>query len=200
MPRVHWTLAGCLALSCLTLADSPAVAQNTATKKVSSAPLRFASFHSQAGWQITHLREWEPYLVQTMDDVPDGLVYFQKQDNDVERVAVAALPAAELTAARLMEQVRADAPRRYKQLKLTAVTGTTFLGGPACKMTFQGVPHTHPKVLTESIVVTFVRGEYAYVLSARTSVAQFKTRKSVLEKMIHSFGFRSSHPDQIVAR
>lgn len=146
-----------------------------------------ASYRSTRGWQVCYPLGWRHDHVNTSDEGKDGLVFFQKEDDCVERLAVAVMAAKEMTCDDLMKQVCADMPSHYENLQLEAPTEIAFHAIPACRTYFTGSDMTHPGTRTRSAVLVFVHDGRGFVISARTSANDFKARQAVLEKMINSF-------------
>jgi hypothetical protein len=146
-----------------------------------------AHYHAACGWQVDYLSGWKRAQIPTPDQPKDGLVFFQQEDDAVERLAVAAMPAKEMTTSDLIEQVKADMPTHYNDLKFLTQEETTYLNAPAIYITFAGVDQAHPETRTQSLILAFVRDGQAYVVSARTTAAHFNTRRPILERLVKSF-------------
>ena len=136
---------------------------------------------------MNYLSGWQKASVQTADQPKDGLVFFQAEEDAVERLAVAAMPAKELTASDLMQQIQADMPSHYDEIEVLSRDEITYQNSPAIYATFAAIDQTHPGTHTRSIVLAFVRNGKAYVVSARTVAAHFNSRRPILERLIKSF-------------
>jgi hypothetical protein len=116
-------------------------------------------------------------------------VFFQKEEDSVERLAVAIMPVKDLTCADLMQKIRKDLYSYYAEIDFPEPTEQTFAAVPALLATFSAVPNTNPGTHTQSVVLAFVRAGRAYVISARTFAAKFKARQTLLESLVKSFQF-----------
>jgi len=146
-----------------------------------------SQYHASCGWQVNYLSGWKRDSIPTADQPKDGLVFFQPEDDAVERLAVATIPAKELTTSELMEQMQADLPTHYDQVKVLAKDEITYQNTPAISAVFTGIDQTHPGTRTQSLVLAFVRDGQAYVVSARTLAARFNARRPILERLVRSF-------------
>jgi hypothetical protein len=144
-------------------------------------------YRASCGWQVNYLNGWKCDNIPTGDQPKDGLVFFQQEDDAVERLAVAAIPAKEMTAADLMQQVQAGLPEHYSQINMLSHDEITYQNTPAIYATFTGIDMSHPEVRTQSLVLVFVRDGQAYVVSARTVAARFNARRPILEHLVKSF-------------
>ncbi|HLK58526.1 MAG TPA: hypothetical protein VKU00_18295 [Chthonomonadaceae bacterium] len=150
------------------------------------------AYHDPHGWQINFVQGWKRD-VSTPDVGDKGLMFFQKDDDSVERLAVAVMPANELSSGAMMEKVKADLPSHYTRLTVVDPQEITHANLPAHWLMFSGVADSHPELRTQSIVMAVVRDGRAYIISARTNASNFKARQAILEKMIKSFSFSSGH-------
>ena len=136
------------------------------------------------GWQVRTLKTWKNYSVNSGSG---GVVYFQPEEDSVERLAVAILPGSKDTCSDIMRSVIADIPDHYERVDVEKPQETTYGDVPAVRTKFLGNDNTHPGLRTATIVMTFIRDGSAYVVSARTVAQRFDTRKAILEKMVNSF-------------
>lgn len=163
--------------------DQPLVhAQYSAVAEVQ----KITTYRDTTGWQITYLKGWQK------DSFSPGtgsyVFYFQPEEDAVERLAVSITPAAEgLTSADLLDKVRKDVPDHYEDPKFLEQGETTQANLAAQWATFTGVDTSHPNTKTQSVILAFVRGGQAYVISARTAAGRFKDRQTILEGMVRSF-------------
>jgi hypothetical protein len=141
------------------------------------------------GWQITSLKGWKRDPVSFPDPANNALMYFQKEDDSVERVAVSVLPADQMTASELMGRAQKSLPANYEQLQVLSDQEITFAGVPAVFSIFTGMDQSHPGTRTQSMLLAFVKDGRAYVVSARTAASQFALRRPLLEKLVRSFTF-----------
>lgn len=153
-----------------------------------SPPVKMINYKDPHGWKIDYFAGWERDV-----DIPDtgtkGVIYFQKEYDSVERMAVAVMPANSMSLDDLRQRVLADVPERYTDLKVDPQTTCTVGDSEAQLMTLSGMDVTHPGTRTASEVLIVIHDGRAYVVSVRTSASRFAERKHALEKMIKSFGF-----------
>ncbi len=147
------------------------------------------SYRDSHGWQVNFLSGWKRDNVPTAAEGSDGLVYFQQEDDSVERLAVAIMPSKEMTLDDLMKKVNTDVDNHYLKATLTEPVDITLHSVPAKMTTFTGLDMSHPGTQTSSVVVLFVRNGKAYVISARSNATHFNGRRPILEKMALSFAF-----------
>ncbi|HLV79854.1 MAG TPA: hypothetical protein VKT32_06205 [Chthonomonadaceae bacterium] len=156
-----------------------------------------ASYHDSHGWQISYVHGWQMDKVSTPDEGDDGLVFFQPEDDSVERLAVAIMPVRNMNSADLIQKIQADVPAHYDSPQF--ITENTFLyrDTPAVWAIFTGLDQTHPGTRTQSMILAFVRDGHAYVISARTQADRFAARRALLERMVKSFSVtkRPTEPD-----
>jgi len=136
---------------------------------------------------VNCLSGWQKVRVPTPDQIKGGLVFVQPEEDAVERLAVATMPAKELTAGDVMKQVQDDMPSHYDEIKVVSRDEITYQSAPAVYMTFTGVDLAHPGTRTQSIVLAFVRDSNAYIVSARTVAARYSARRPILERLVKSF-------------
>lgn len=153
-------------------------------------------YHASLGWSVDYVKGWRHDNVSTSDAGKDGLVFFQPEEDSVERLAVAAMPAKALTCDELMQHVQADIPSNYDKIEFLTRDTVTYHNNPAILLTFRGADHAHPGTSTQSLILTFVQDGLAYVVSARTHAARFTARRVFLERMIHSFAPAASTASQ----
>lgn len=146
-----------------------------------------AEYRSPSGWLIRTLRQWRADPVPMPDPANNALVFFQKEEDSVERVAVAVVPVREASASALMDRVQQDMPSRYDGIQIHSRKDVTHEGVPAVLTVFSGGDNTHPGTRTTSLVLAFVREGRGYVISARTQASQFAARRPLLEKLVRSF-------------
>ncbi len=146
-----------------------------------------SQFHASCGWRVDYLSGWHHDSVPAADRPKDGLVFFQPEDDAVERVAVATMPAKELTVTDLITQMEADLPSHYDQVKVLSKDEITYQNTPAICAVFTGIDQSHPGTRTQSLVLAFVRDGQAYVVSARTLAARYSARRPILERLVRSF-------------
>jgi hypothetical protein len=148
-----------------------------------------STYRDRYGWQIASLKDWKRDPVNFPDPANNALMYFQKEDDSVERVAVSVLPADQMTASELMGKAQKSLPANYEQLQVLSDQEITFAGVPAVFSIFTGMDQSHPGTKTESILLAFVKDGRAYVVSGRTAASRFALRRPLLEKLVRSFTF-----------
>jgi len=158
-----------------------------------SPPDHFKTFTGNRGWKIDFLADWH-CDISTQDDGYKALMFFQKEFDSVERMAVATLPADSHTAAEIMAKALADTPGHYQNLKIEPAASVTIRGVAGSAAQFSGDDDSHPGVRTTSLLYTVVYAGRAYVLSARTRASGFLMRRSHLEHMLKSFVLPNSAP------
>jgi len=151
------------------------------------APEPLAVHRGAQGWQVKYPKAWRADSSRLPDPANNGLVFFQKEPDSVERLAVSVLPAQDGGSEGLIKKVRASAQTSYRHMRVVTESATTHAGVPAAWMVFSGQPETHPGVGTQSMVLAFVKGARAYVVSARTRATRYGARATALERMIRSF-------------
>ncbi len=145
------------------------------------------AYHASCGWLVNYVDGWQHVTIPTADMKKDGLVFFQPEEDSVERLAVAAMPTKAMTAEDLMQKVEADMPSHYNQVQVLSHNAITYRNIPAVLTTFSGEDTAHPGTRTQSLILAFVQGDYGYVISARTEAARYKARQPILERMLRSF-------------
>ncbi len=153
----------------------------------SGALSHFAAYHDRFGWQISHLAGWKHDSVPLADPANNALIYFQQEDDSVERLAVSILPANDMTCKDLMDKVQASLYSSYDEVKVLEQSEILHAGTPAQWATFTGMDHSHPGTRTQSMILAFVRDGRAYVISARTAAARYSAREALLKRMVTSF-------------
>lgn len=152
----------------------------------------FSTYRDRYGWQITCLKGWKRDPVDLPDPSNNALMYFQPEDDSVERMAVSILPSEQMSATDLMGKAQKSLTSNYEQLQVLSDKETTFAGVPAVFSIFTGMDLAHPGTRTESVLLAFVKNGRAYVVSARTAARQFRLRQPMLEKIVHSFTFTNT--------
>ncbi len=143
--------------------------------------------YSAGRYQVSIRRGWKTDAVNLPGEPKDALVYFQKEDDSVERMSVAVMAVKEMTNAELIQKVRASMPSSYSEIINIGEEQTTVQGIPAIKIIFAGKDISHPSTLSHTILVAFVKDSRAYIVSTRTFSAQYEARKRIMEKMLNSF-------------
>jgi len=156
-----------------------------------------AAYRDPHGWQVSYMHGWQTDKVTTPDEGDDGLVFFQPEDDSIERLAVAIMPVSNMNCADLIQKVQADVPSHYDSPKFITETTILYHDTPAAWAVFSGIDNAHPGTRTQSIILAFVRDGRAYVISARTQAEHFAARRALLERMVKSFAVtkRPTEPD-----
>jgi hypothetical protein len=154
---------------------------------------KLATYSDTRGWSMDVIAGWNRYAVDLPDAGNNELVYFEPQEDSVERTAVSILPVNDMDAMQLMRKVETEIPTQYDMLTRTGLKETTQCGLKAAWMTFTGTDVSHPDTPSKSMVIAFVKGTRGYVISARTSATGFDNREQLLRCLIRSFAFLD-HP------
>jgi hypothetical protein len=144
------------------------------------------SYHASRGWQINYIKGWKPEPVTTALVGKNGLVFFQPEDDSIERLAVAMLPSAGLTTQELMQKITADMVDKYDDPEVLKQEEILYRNAPALWVSFTGRSRAHDGTRTQSFILAFVYDGQAYFVSARTAAAQFDKKKTMLETMVKS--------------
>jgi len=159
-----------------------------------------ALYRSPGGWQLQVPAGWRHDVVRLPDAANNGLVFFQKEEDSVERLAVSFQPAPSGGSEGLMKKVRASAYTSYGDVRFLKESTTVHAGVPAAWTVFSGEDDTHPGVATQSMVLALVKGSVAYVVSALTAASRFSARAAALERMVRSFALTGKLADAPVGR
>jgi hypothetical protein len=174
------------------------------TKKAAAAPFKrtvvpvqilegalpkIATYTDTRGWRLDVISGWNRYVVSLPDPVNNALIYFQREEDDVERLAVSIVPADGMTSAQLMRKVETEIPTQYDQLEKTGQKETTQGGITASWMTFTGTEISHPETPSKSMVLAFVKGPRGYVISGRAAANRYAEREKILRCLMRSFAF-----------
>jgi hypothetical protein len=149
--------------------------------------LGLTNYASPYGWKLSYLRGWKVDKVPVGDPARNALMYFQPEDDSIERLGLAILPVQELSAAGLMEKVQQDLNTYYEKVAILSQENVTHGGLPAVQMMFAGNATSHPQTKTQSLVIAFVRGGLGYVVSGRTAADRYASRRALIESMVKSF-------------
>jgi hypothetical protein len=150
------------------------------------------TYRDTRGWQIDLLKGWKRDNVALPDPAHNALMYFQVEDDSVERLAVSMLPAGEMTVVDLMSKVEKSLSNNYDEIEILTKDEATCAGAPALLMTMTAMDRSHPGTRTQSIVLAFVKDNHAYVVSARTAMSNFKARGAILDRLVKSIAFQKS--------
>ncbi len=183
--------------------EAASLAKDCSGKGANSAPKRtvvtvhvlqgafpkLATYTDTRGWRVDVITGWNRYVVSLPDPANNALIYFEKDEDDVERVAVSMVPADGMTSAQLMRKVETEIPTQYDMLVKTGLKETTQGGIDAAWMTFTGTEVSHPNTPSKSMVLAFVKGPRGYVISARTAAKLYDQREQLLRGLVRSFAF-----------
>ena len=176
--------------------DAPADAQQSATTKlvhvqykvtieVLTTPLTgVLSYKGTHGWRISYPANWK---VMPYHPGNDDLIFFQEEEDAVERLAVSVVPVQGKTVDQLIDEVRSDIPSNYTHYVLLAQTEFTHQGLPTLLATFSGNAAAHPDTRTTSMLMVLINGDWGYVISTRTASDRLKLRQTQMERLLHSF-------------
>jgi hypothetical protein len=145
-----------------------------------------SSYRATRGWQINYLKGWKPEAVTTPQVGKNGLVFFQPEDDAVERLAVAMIPSSGLTTQELMQKISSDIADKYDETEVVKQEEILYRNAPALWVTFKGKSNAHEGLLTQSVIMAFVNNGQAYFVSARTAATQFAKKQTLLETMVKS--------------
>jgi hypothetical protein len=164
----------------------PLQARYTATVRVlPAAPV--ATYKDSRGFTLNVPQGWKRDNVNLPDPANNALMYFQKEDDSVERISIAILPSAEMDAATLMQKVERSLYGSYEQVEILQNAEAKVAETPALLKVYVGKPTSHPGTKTQTICMAFVQDGRAYVVSARTFAKDFEARRPLLERMVRSF-------------
>ncbi len=144
-------------------------------------------YTDQQGWKLKYPAGWRHDVVHLPDPSNNSLVYFQKEEDRVERLAVSMLPAPDGGAETLLKKLKSSVYSSYSNVKFISEAPTTFAGTAATWLVFSGSDDAHPGVATQSMAAIFVKGTRAYVVSARTRASNYASRSVVLEQALRTF-------------
>jgi hypothetical protein len=152
---------------------------------------KLTSYRSSQGWNVSYLKGWR---TDTYSPEPGSKIfYFQPEEDSVERLAVAVIPAkADQTSADLMQSVRADVPSHYTNVEFLSQYDITHQKEAAQLTTFRGIDQSHPQTRTETVILALVRNGRAYVISARTYANRFQDRQALMEGLVRSLNIGGS--------
>jgi hypothetical protein len=140
-----------------------------------------ATYWDWRHWKIDVPDGWSRYASGGQDPAQSALIYFERDEDSPERVAVAMLPAGAMTSDELARKVKDELPTQYDVLKSVAMWPTSYGGDAADWLAFQGIDRAQPDVLTQSDVLVFVHGGRGYVISARTPASRYAgSRRAVI--------------------
>ena len=143
-------------------------------------------FTGGKGWKIDYFSNWK-CDISTPDNGQKALFFFQKEFDSVERMAVAIVPANQLSASDVLEKALADTRSHYQNVDVEPELEATIAGVTAATAMFTGDDESHPGVKTSSILFAFVDAGRAYVISARTRASNMLMRRARLERMLRTF-------------
>lgn len=150
-------------------------------------PEPLSIYRDPQGWQVKCPAGWRHDIVRLPDPANNALVFFQKEQDSVERIAVSILPAPDGGIDALMKKLRASVYSSYGDVVFLTESKTEHSGVPATRMEFSGKDQTHPGVATKSMVLAFVKGSRAYLVSARSVASRYAARSTALDRMVRSF-------------
>jgi len=140
-------------------------------------------------WRIDYVAGWKRYAMPQIDPANNALLYFQPEEDSVERLAVAIVPTKATTCAELMHEVMLETPSQYDVLEDVSQKETTQDALPATWLTFKGIDRAEPDIATRSLVMALVRDGKGYVISARARAGEFDKWERLLRCLVRSFAF-----------
>ncbi len=150
-------------------------------------PLTLARYKAKRGWTFDYPKDWRHDHVNTPEEGQDGLIFFQQEEDALERLAIAVVPVKEGdTPAKLWSKVRPDVYSRYDKPVFLPEKETSHYLLPALSTEFVGLDHSHPGKKTHTMMLIFIQDDRGYLVSARTEEAKFEGRRLFLEKMVRS--------------
>jgi hypothetical protein len=151
-----------------------------------SPPDHFKTYTHAQGWKIGYFADWR-LDVSPSESSDQTLIFFQRELDSVERMAVAILPSNGMSPTEVLAKALADTPSRYENVEVEPQTAATVSGLSGAMVMFTGNDMSHDSVKTTSVLYTVVSGGRAYVISARTRASEFPVRRAHLERMLRSF-------------
>jgi hypothetical protein len=151
-----------------------------------SPPDHLKTYSDSKGWKIGYFADWR-LDVSPSDSSDETLIFFQKELDSIERMAVAIVPSNGMNPNEVLAKALADTPSRYENIDVAPQTAATVSGLSGAMVMFTGSDNTHEHVRTTSLLYTVVSGGRAYVISARTRSSEFPIRRTHLERMLRSF-------------
>lgn len=144
------------------------------------------AYKDSCGWQIGYRKGWRFDRVPLADPTRNALVFFQQEEDSLERLAVSILPAGGMSLKALTEKVQSDLPTHYDRVQVLTQTDTFQEGEPAILTTFTGLDLSHPGSRIQSIVLTYIKDDRAFVVSVRTNASLYANRQKLMNKMVRS--------------
>ena len=153
----------------------------------SCPPEQLKTYADTRGWKIGYFADWR-LDVSPSDSRDETLMFFQRELDSVERMAVAIVPSNGMSPAEILAKALADTPSRYENVTVEPQSAATLSGLSGATVMFTGNDIGHEQVRTTSVLYTVVvSGSRAYVISARTRASEFQIRRAHLERMLRSF-------------
>src|SRR5258708_904836 len=118
----------------------PLHAKYSITVQIASAIVEpMATYVNPYGWQVSYLKGWKRDNVDLPDPANNALMYFQPEEDSIERLAVSILPVKDPSPAKLMQSIQADIYSRYDSVELIAREELNHQDAPAILTTFSGI-------------------------------------------------------------
>lgn len=150
-----------------------------------------SAYRDAQGWTAQYLKAWRPDRYSP--DPASQIVYFQPEEDSIDRLAVAVLPIGQDdTLETLSDKVCDDIPSHYTRSKIVSRYRDSHAGEAAQLLTFEGIDAAHPNDRLTTITLTVVHNKRFYVASARTRSALFPKRQALLEGLVRSVSFGPS--------
>ncbi len=96
--------------------------QYTVTVEVLGPMPGLLAYKGTHNWRVNYQTGWKP---MTNEGAGDDLVWFQAEEDAVDRLSVAIVPLKDKTAAQLMEEIRADIPSHYTHAQVVSQNDAT---------------------------------------------------------------------------
>jgi hypothetical protein len=150
-------------------------------------PISLKTYRDPYGWQVAHLLGWKFDKERLPDPANNALVFFQQEDDSVERLAVSILPVTDMDNGQLVSKIEKSLFQNYGEVQMGTPAEIRHGGTPAVLTTFTGMDNSHPGTRTQTLILAFVKDGRGYIVSARTNAVRFDFRRAALEKMVRSF-------------
>src|SRR6185369_15056342 len=89
--------------------------QYTVTVEVLTSMPGLLSYKGTHNWRVNYQTGWKP---MTNEGANDDLIWFQAEEDAVDRLSVTIVPVKDKTAEQLMEEIRADLPAHYTKYEI----------------------------------------------------------------------------------
>src|SRR6266700_3566562 len=83
-------------------------AKHIAAQNSKAAANNTTTYANPSGWQVSYLKSWKCDKVDMPDAASNALVFFQAEEDAVERLAVSMVPVSDTNPASLLQKVKSD--------------------------------------------------------------------------------------------